>query len=557
MNVDRDVAARRAAEDLGRSRKAALNFVTGMCAVLITMCIGLFTTPLMLRWLGQDAFGGTRATTELNGYLGLLELGLGTALASLLSRSLSVGDERGLRQGLAAGVRTYARVALSILAIGAVLTPIIPRLIKVAPGHVFDLRMAWMIGLLGWAMLPLSPFRSLTEAEQRGYRVNLVIIVQSLLTTGLMLLFARRGWGMTGYAAGQAIGTTFGLATMCLLALRRHPELASAIWAERPAPETRRSLRRLSGPTLVVSLCGRLSLVSDYIIVTSILRAEAAGVLFTTQRLAVLAQGQLQAIGVATWAGLIELFNRGELATFRRRLLELTELTAVLGCATLGPIFAFNHYFVRLWVGRTSDAGEAVILAAVVNAFLMGLFSLWTYCFTGTGRIAQIVPGAVISAVVNVSASIALTYRFGVVGPLFGTTAAFLTVNAWYLPMLMRRNFDLQRRDLLGTAVGRVLLLGIPYVVLLRKAAWAADPWGWSLPKPWPWFGLAAEMAAACVGFVILYALILLTPRRRAEWVRRIVDIVWIRPGPAKPRKPADRDTDAADIIAPQAARRP
>jgi len=49
--------------------------------------------------------------------------------------------------------------------------------------------------------------------------------------------------------------------------------------------------------------------------------------------------------------------------------------------------------------------------------------------------------------VLNLAFSIAFTLAFGLAGPLLGTTASFLAVSVWYMPMLMS--------DMLGPAAHR------------------------------------------------------------------------------------------------------
>ena len=72
--------------------------------------------------------------------------------------------------------------------------------------------------------------------------------------------------------------------------------------------------------------------------------------LFATQRLAALCQGQVQAVGNATWAGLAQLHARGETETFNRRVVELSRLIVLLSAACLVPVLigsAGNG--VKLW----------------------------------------------------------------------------------------------------------------------------------------------------------------------------------------------------------------
>lgn len=526
-----------------RARLAAWHYASGLLFQTVTMAIGLIATPLLKNWLGNARFGATRAITDLNGYLGLLEMGLGAALGPLLARSLGQGDERALQQTVSAGVRAYLRISLAILVIGVCLTPVVPRLIHVGPGLAGELRWAWAIGLIAWMAMAAIPFRSISEASQQGYRVNLVLVAQSLVTTAATLALAGAGWGLPGQSLALTAGTILASLAIASIALRRRPGLAGAVLAIRPDPETRHALRNLSVPTLVFTMSSRVGLLTDYLIISFLLGADMATPLYLTQRLAVLAQGQIQAVGNASWAALAELHARGEHATFNRRMIELTRVVMLLGIATLGPIAAYNWHFISLWVGTESNAGDGVIAVAAINALMLGLFSLWTYAFGGTGRVGRVAPAAAVAAGINLIVSVALTKQYGLIGPLLGTTIAFLSVNAWFLPLLLHRDFGISPRDLMVKAVGGPLVLGIPFIGILWTVAHVQRPLGW--------VGLGAQMGVAAVLFLVLGGRLLLTPNQREAWKSRLRSAFRLRRAekgaqavPPPPSTPTDEGGD-------------
>ena len=229
---------------------------------------------------------------------------------------------------------------------------------------------------------------------------------------------------------------------------------------------------------------------TDNLVVGGMLGAALVTTLFFTQRLAVLAQTLLQGIGSATWASFADLHARGEHATFNRRLVELSRLVAVLSVAGLGPIVAYNRHFVGVWMGpEFTYGGEAVIIIAAINAFLIAQFSLWGWCFSATGQTHRVVVSSIAAAVVNVAASIALTRSLGLIGPLLGSTVAFVAVSLWNFPWLLGRVFGTSIAALVR-AVLVPLACGLPYAWGLWWVAQHHQPLGR--------IGLAAEMGLAC-----------------------------------------------------------
>ena len=145
---------------------------------------------------------------------------------------------------MAAAAQAYLGVALAVLAVGAALTAACdPVRLGLSPTDLEDLRRAWLIGLLGLLSLGLVPFRMIVEACQKGYRVNLLLTGQALLITGVSLLLARAGWGITGQSIAFVLGTWAFSLVLAVAGVVCDPSPALLrSWTIRPDPETPRAL---------------------------------------------------------------------------------------------------------------------------------------------------------------------------------------------------------------------------------------------------------------------------------------------------------------------------
>lgn len=490
-----------------------MNFASGVFVSGATIAIALFTTPLLLRLLGPERFGAYRAAGDWFGHLTILEFGLGGALAPLLALALGRGDEGAVRRTMAEGVRAFLRVGLAAVAAGLTITLLMERLVPVSPDLVRDLRNGCLIGVVGLLLYPLVPFRQLAEASQRGYVASLFTLAQSVTTTALAILLASRGFGITGQFAALLGGSLVFASLITRDGLIRHPGVLYAAAREPRSDTVLAEIRRLNTPSMLFDLSSRAGLLTDNIVIAAIFGPAAVVPLFFTQRLPQLAQSQLQSVGNASWAALGELHVLGRHDVFRARLVELTRLVSALSLAVLIPIMAYNHVFVRLWVGISHYGGPAVTLLAGVNAFLLALVSLWGYCFSGTGRIAVLVPAMMAGAVLNLTLSILGAYRFGIAGPLFGTAVSIACTTLWFLPLQLHRHFE-------------VPLVGLVRAVL-APLAWAALPafgivWLARHAPPHSWLGLGTEVSAAGLLLLAIWWFGELSGAERAHYTERL-----------------------------------
>jgi hypothetical protein len=125
-----------------------------------------------------------------------------------------------------------------------------------------------------------------------------------------------------------------------------------------------------------------------------------------------------------------------------------------------------------------------------------------------------VVASSIVAAVVNIAASIVLTRKLGMAGPLLGTTLAFVTVSLWNFPWLLHRVFGTSIAAL-AQAVAVPLAWGLVYASGLWWISHHHEPYGK--------LGLALEMALAALGFAAASALaILLKDDQRQLWRLRL-----------------------------------
>jgi O-antigen/teichoic acid export membrane protein len=486
--------------------------------MMIVLGTGFIATPFLLRWLGEARFGAFRAASDWFAYLMFLELGVGGALLALLARAIGRGDDHETRRMLGAGIWWYLRIAGLMIAAGAALSLLITWLIPVAAIDARDLQRGLLVGLASILLLPFgAPFKALMESRQRGYWINSLLVAQSLTITSASLLLAWMGWGITGQFVALVCGALVFNLPLIWAGLRRYPGLLPAALREKPEASAHGDLRRLNLPTLVQNMCGHFSFHTDNIIAAFILGPTMVVPLFLTQKLITMVQGQLTSVGNASWAALADLHFQGQRELFNSRLTQLTSVVSVIGVAGLVPVAVYNVFFVSRWVGPEHYGGHWLSGVAALNALLLALYSLWGWCFGGTAQTPLLVRASLAQTFINVSASLVLTWRFGLIGPLLGTLIGFISVSAWHLPRLLHKVFGTSQRQL-ARAVLFPVLLGIPYAGALWWISRTLPPTGW--------FALGGQMAVAALAYLAVWWVTMMDPREREQVERRVAGMI-------------------------------
>lgn len=236
-----------------------------------------------------------------------------------------------------------------------------------------------------------------------------------------------------------------------------------------------------------------------------------------TLKLPVMVQTYLAFVGNASWAPMAELASQGKNEVVQLRLVEITKLIAVLGTAVLVPILFFNYAFVSLWVGEEQFAGPIITLVGSANALLIALVGFWTWCILGVGEIHRTKPVYTIATIVNVISSIALCYRYGVIGPILGTLSAYVFVLSWSIPRILRDIFAVSLRSLF-LSFARPGALAVNYSLALYFLGVHRLKLGW--------LELAGAVAASTLLYLVLAWALVLTNTERQQWNGRIHSLI-------------------------------
>ena len=209
-----------------RARLAILHFLSTQFLTIITMVVGLVSTPLLLHWLGAERFGLLRVLESWSSYLGIPAASMLVASSITLVPLFAKDDKARINSVLAATGYSLLLLAGLNLIIGLGMAAVLPWLVRAPAGLANECWWSFVLGLVSFWLVPLALVKTLFEAHQRGYRFNLSQMAQSLGFTGLALSAAWLGWGMPGQTLALLGAGIFQMALVVFWARRDYPWLA-------------------------------------------------------------------------------------------------------------------------------------------------------------------------------------------------------------------------------------------------------------------------------------------------------------------------------------------
>ncbi len=405
--------------------KSAKNFFYFLISFFSSSLIGFIATPIIIYYVGKNDYGVYRIILEFIGYLALCDLGLATTSNSLLSKSIrenTIYHTLGVMKSLhKAYFKIYPLIALSIAIVYLLLTQV-----SQLESTSTNLSAFLMIALPAF-YFPLLVYRDYLIANEQAHLVSKSSLLQLVLLSVFNISFSYFGLGLLG------LGLSYFLANssffLCLYYFSRRElkihtgpveniELGE-IWS-------------LNKHSLLQDIFGRLSFMSDNIIVSKYFSFGEVTNFFTNQRLMSLGNSFSQNFGSSSWPSIVKTYKEdGNHLDFSEVFNFFNRALVFLSAPLFFTMGINNKEFIILWLGADYYVSDLLTWSSVITYFAFGLITFWSWILLGVDQMKMRTRVVIVSGIINIVASILLTKHIGVEGPILGTMISFYGFYIW------------------------------------------------------------------------------------------------------------------------------
>ena len=367
----------RSSADAGRERyrRAGLTAFTSYFAKVLVILTGLVSVPLTISYLGAERYGVWLTISSLMMWVALTDFGLaGYALVNVLSEAAGKGDREAARHYSASAF--WALVAIGLV-VGIVFIAAFPSIPWRAVFRVSDATSTEelaatcaLVLALFVINLPLSLLRSLYNAYQDGYWVNIWGIASGIMSLLGLIIVTRFHGGLP-----ELVIAISGLPALVLVAntydafVRRYPWLAPAPSAIRWS--CIRRLLKLGGTYMIMQLAALGIYQSQAMIITQMLGPPYVVVFVVTYKVLALPVDLVYMGTVPFIAAFGEAKARHDWKWIKGAYKNAGFASIVLGLPLAAALALVAKPLIRFWAGP----------AAVPDPHLV----LWLFIYTASG----------------------------------------------------------------------------------------------------------------------------------------------------------------------------
>ena len=408
---------------MGRKEKSIRNFVFAVAAQAVTVVLSFVTRTCLIYSLGIEAVSINGLFTEVITALSLAELGVGSAIVYNLYKPLSEGDYQKVSQLMNLFRKAYRIIALATLVIGAGLTPWIQVFIRDLSYDISYIRIIYLMFVFQSAVSYLFSYKiALMEADQNAYIYTKISTVFRIVGTVLILVILMLTKQYIVFLGTQILLVIATNAYASHVVNLKYPYLDKT---ERLPKEERAQIFGNIRNIFVKQFAGRVVDSTDNILISTLVSTLLVG--YYSNYLVVIGVFKQLADKMMS-AAMASMGNLFVTENTESKMTALTRLTfifyAFASIASVG-VFSCVQPFITLWLGE-----EYLLDYAVVAILCLLLVTEITYKplssamhLSGFFVIGRNI--SFISAVVNLTVSIVLGMRIGLIGIFVGTMCTY------------------------------------------------------------------------------------------------------------------------------------
>jgi O-antigen/teichoic acid export membrane protein len=405
---------------MAADRNRRIFFASGVGAAqrIAQVLSSLVLLPMLIHELGVRGFGVWGAATSLAWLSGMLDLGIGSSMLTLLPLAHASGNGEGARSHVTAGLLCGVILAFLVLTIGCG---------SIAAGFRAADDAPLLVAVIGLAInIPLGMTASVWFGLQKGHVAGSWEFVQTVLSFVCVATLAALHAGVTALVAAVYVPMIVVNAASLVNLLLRHPELIPG-WRYLSRGSIRRVLAE-GGLLFGITVALTASYAFDNLFALQWLGAAASAQAAVALRICTLVAGMFAVLTQPLWPAFVEAVSTHDQSWAMRTLVRGTVAVAVLtGCGAIA-IVTIGATVLQWWLGASVDLTPGLLWATAAWIVVLCMPRVASLLFNAASILKYQLAVAVVTLGLSLAFKPVLAHQYGAAGIVVAAPLAWLLV---------------------------------------------------------------------------------------------------------------------------------
>ena len=448
-----------------RVRHIARNVLFNWFGMISNLAVAFFLMPFIIHRLGNVAYGVWVLAVGVMAYLGLLDLGMQSAVLRFVSKGHTQNDHQGASEAISAALWVRLQISALILLLSVGLAAVFPLVFKVPAELAGDARKAiFLIGVTTAITMSVGVVAGVLSALNRYDLQNYLSMVQTAVRVIGVVAVLRTGHGIIAIAVCELIAVLVYNALLVWVAHRLYPQLQ--ILLNKPKRETLKRIWTYSSYAFLTTVAVQLIYQTDTIVVGKFVSVAAVTYYAIAYSLCAYTSQAINSMG----ATFVPAASTYEAAGDTNSLLMLykngTRATLAVSLPILITLMVRGRSFIGLWMGPQYSHSSGTVLIILCSALLFAFANRTAQAIAfGVEKHKMSAIWAIGEGVTNLALSIVLGRRYGIYGVAIGTMVPSLIVHLVLWPGYISKLVGLSYSEVVWKVWTPVYLSSIPFAI--------------------------------------------------------------------------------------------
>ncbi len=438
--------------------KILVNTFSNWGALFVGIILTFVMSPIIIKSLGDTNYGIWSMMTSISGYLTLLDLGIGSAVTRYVSKSVKTGDDKYVSQIFNSALALYIIIGFIIILSSPAIGWITSSLMKqqaVSSSTIIHLSILICIDVA--IFLTGAAYRGYFQGVQRYDLVNAVTIGISITKAVVFYFLLKSGYGLIALGYIIVIGDIVALFGYSLMVRFTNMKLRYSFKSIQK--EDVKTLITYSKFTFINMMANQVIYYSDSFVIGAIISVAA----ITYYSIGWSLVEYLKKFCVSFSKVFIPVFSEMDAVSdndsMRKLMFAGGKASLFLSLPLCLALLLVGDQFVTLWMGKEySDKAYLIMVILLLPQFFEIPQQINCSLLFGTGKHKFLSYANTISGIANLILSIALAFKYGLIGVAIGTSIPQLILNGLVIPWYVCKQTNTSLLEYYIRVYGKVLI---------------------------------------------------------------------------------------------------
>ena len=453
-----------------RTNNSVKNAIIAIVMNIVTILIGFISQKVFINTLGTEYLGLNGLLTNVISMLGIIELGLGSAIIYNLYKPIAENNKEQVKSLILFYKTSYRIIAIIISIIGLLIIPFL-HLIIGETSIKENINLIYILFLVDIVLSYLLTYkRSILYADQKTYIINIIHIIYILLLNIIQILILYITQNYILYLIVKIIFRILENVIITLIANNKYKYIKDKEIQKLDKNTKKDIYTKIKG--LIYHKIGAVVVLgTDNIIISKFLGITTVG-LYSNYNLIIQALNNLfsQMFSSIT-ASVGSLLIENDTEKSYKIYINMLFLNSWIFAFASAGLICIIEPFIKVWIGEQYILTFAVLLVLVINFYIQGIRKTSNTFKEAAGIFYEDRHVPVLESIINIIASVILVNILGLAGVFIGTIISTFIIFFYSYPKfvykpLFKRTYIQYLKDYVPYVLVAIISVTITYVIV-------------------------------------------------------------------------------------------